>query len=96
MKAELYYRAVVDCWRLFKKYRVLQQTDEFWQKLHDDITQVYKQNKMTVFSKALLFVILDEIERIGNCKNEQRAEKTGSGNEPHQRKAENSRREQGY
>lgn len=84
MKAELYYRAVVDCWRLFKKYRVLQQTDEFWQELHDEIAQVYKQNKMTVFAKALLFVMLDEIERMGNC--EQRAEETGSGNEPRQRK----------
>lgn len=63
-KIECYYRAVVDCWRLFKKYRAPQQAEAFWLELSEDARKVYKQNQETIFVKELLFVVLDEIDRI--------------------------------
>ena len=63
-KIECYYRAVVDCWRLFKKYRAPQQSEVFWLDLCEDARKVYKQNQETIFVKELLLVVLDEIDRI--------------------------------
>jgi hypothetical protein len=63
-KVEMYYRSIVDCWRLFKKYRVPQQSEAFWQELHDDAHRIFRDNQNTVFVKHLLFVMMDEIDRI--------------------------------
>lgn len=61
---EMYYRAVVDCWRLFRKYRSPQESLEYWKELHDDAHQVYNRNHQIFFVKYLLFAMLDEIERL--------------------------------
>lgn len=61
---EQYYRAVVDCWRLFKKYRAPQQSETYWSELHEEAHRLYEQNQKICFVKYLLFVMLDEIERI--------------------------------
>lgn len=63
-KMETHYRAVVDCWRLFRKYRVPQESDAYWQELNAEAHRVYKANQGTVFVKDLLLVMLDEIDRI--------------------------------
>lgn len=61
---EMYYRAIVDCWRLFRKYRAPQQTQAYWEELHDEAHQIYARNQKICFVKHLLFVMLDEIDRV--------------------------------
>lgn len=61
---EMYYRAVVDCWRLFRKYRSPQESFDYWKELHDDMHQVYEKNQHIFFVKCILFAMLDEIERV--------------------------------
>lgn len=63
-RIEACYRAVVDCWRLFKKYRAPQQAEAYWKELHDEAHEIYKLYKNSIFVKQLLFVMLDEIDRI--------------------------------
>lgn len=61
---EEYYRMIVDCWRLFKKFRMPQKSIEFWQELHDEAYKIYSQHGSKIFVKQLLFVMLDEIDCI--------------------------------
>lgn len=61
---EMYYKAVVDCWRLFRKYRAPQQSLAYWKELHDEAHQIYDRNQKICFVKRLLFAMLDEIDSV--------------------------------
>lgn len=63
-KTEGYYRAVVDCWRLFQKYRDPMDAEAFWEKLNEDAAAVYERNQKSEFVKQMIFAVLNEIERI--------------------------------
>lgn len=46
-----YYRIIVDCWRLFLKYRNPVSADQFWQNLMDDARRIYERYSNSEFCK---------------------------------------------
>lgn len=60
---EEYYKAVVDCWRMFRRYQVPQKSQKYWQELLDETRRIYDLYGKNVFVKELIFVMLDEIDR---------------------------------
>ena len=59
-----YYRAVVDCWRFFRKYMSLFDSEENWKELVKETHRIYERYRKAVFVKNLLLDMTDEIERI--------------------------------
>ena len=60
---EEYYKVVVDCWRMFRRYQVPQESQEYWQELLCEARRIYDLYGKNVFVKELIFVMLDEIDR---------------------------------
>ncbi len=60
---EEYYRVIVDCWRMFRRYWIPQKSQEYWQELLDEARWIYDLHGKNVFAKRLIFVVLDEIDR---------------------------------
>lgn len=61
---EMYYRAIVDCWRFFKKYRVPQEAQEYWREVVDEANRIYVRNQKSYFVKQIILAMLDEINRL--------------------------------
>lgn len=60
-----HYRIVVDCWRMFQKHRQPAFSGSVdWKALHEEALRIGRRYGETKFAKALIFIFLDEIERI--------------------------------
>lgn len=60
-----YYRAVVDCWRMFLKYLTPAMSGKVdWEALCKETLKVGRRHGESKFVKALIFAFVDEIERV--------------------------------
>lgn len=59
-----YYEIYTDCWKLFREYSEPDGTDEFWQRLVDEVDMLHKKHGKSKFSQKMLFETMDEIEGV--------------------------------
>ena len=52
-----------DCWRFYKKYADVQQSDEYWESVVDESGQIAKKYDNAKLAIALLLAAIDELER---------------------------------
>lgn len=73
-----YFEVYTDCWKLFRKYSSPNESDEYWDLLYREISQLYNQYN-TDFAKKMLLLVYEEMEKISGKieKNDKRSEKSG-------------------
>lgn len=59
-----YHRIIVDCWRLFLKYRDPADEAGYWENLNEDARQIVERYGSGRFVKEQVFSVLNEIDRI--------------------------------
>lgn len=57
------YGLFTDCWRYFKKYVDVQDTDEFWESVVNESSEISKKYNNDKFAIALVLAVVDEFER---------------------------------
>ena len=56
------YNLFTDCWRLFKKYSEVKDTDEYWEAVVDESVQIANRYNNCKFVRDLLLAITNELE----------------------------------
>lgn len=59
-----YYRIILDCWGLFKKFSDPVENDEFWRSLAKESNELYIKHGKVSFSERMISVVMQEIENI--------------------------------
>ena len=57
------YNLFTDCWRYFKKYADVKDTDSYWESIVDESGQIAKMYNNDKFAIALVLAVVDEFER---------------------------------
>lgn len=57
------YNLFTDCWRFFKKYSEVKDTDEYWQRVVDESRELSRKYDNDKFAIALVLATIDEFER---------------------------------
>lgn len=57
------YNLFTDCWRFYKKYADVQDTDEYWENVVDESGELSKKYDNDKFAIALVLAVVDEFER---------------------------------
>lgn len=57
------YNLFTDCWRFFKKYSVVKDTDEYWEAVVDESSELSKKYNNDKFAIALVLAVIDKFER---------------------------------
>lgn len=57
------YNLFTDCWRYFKKYADVKDTDSYWESIVDESGQIAKRYNNDKFAIALVLAVVDEFER---------------------------------
>jgi len=57
------YNLFTDCWRFYKKYADVQDTDGYWEKVVDESGELSKKYDNDKFAIALVLAIVNEFER---------------------------------
>lgn len=57
------YNLFTECWRYFKKYADVKDTDSYWKAVVDESRQIAKRYNNDKFAIALVLVVVDEFER---------------------------------
>ena len=65
-EAELrkYYDVYTDCWKLFRKYSVPDDSKEFWERLRDEMEEIWNRHGKSENAKKILLATRDEIEKL--------------------------------
>lgn len=58
-----YFEIYKSVWNFHKKYQNVQATDEYWEAVIDESSQIAKKYDNCKFVRALLLAIIDELER---------------------------------
>lgn len=71
------YNLFTDCWRFFKKYSEVKDTDEYWEAVVNESVQIANRYNNCKFVRDLLFAVTNELERkakemIKNAETQQR------------------------
>ena len=59
-----YFEIYKDVWNFHKKYQQVQSTDEYWEAVINESTQIAKKYDNCKFVRSLLLAIVDELERV--------------------------------
>ena len=59
-----YYDVYTDCWKLFRKYSVPDDSKEFWERLRDEMEEIWNRHGKSEHAKKILLATRDEIEKI--------------------------------
>ena len=62
-KATIEFQIFSDAWNFFKKYYVIQEDDEWWENMIAEADVITKKYSGSQFTRELIMVILNEIER---------------------------------
>ena len=57
------YNLFTDCWRFYKKYADMRDTDSYWEKVVDESGELSKKYNNDKFAIALVLAVIDEFER---------------------------------
>lgn len=57
------YNLFTDCWRFFKKYADVQDTDEYWENAVSESNELSKKYNNDKFAIALVLAVIDKFER---------------------------------
>lgn len=57
------YNLFTDCWRFFKKYSEVKDTDEYWEAVVDESSKLSKKYNNDKFAIALVLAVIDKFER---------------------------------
>jgi len=57
------YNLFTDCWRFFKKYSEVKDTDEYWEAVVDESGELSKKYNNDKFAIALVLAVIDKFER---------------------------------
>ncbi len=57
------YNLFTDCWRFYKKYADVKDTDEFWESVVDESGELPRKYNNDKFAIALVLAVIDELER---------------------------------
>lgn len=57
------YNLFTDCWRYYKKYADVQDTDQYWESVVDESGELSKKYDNDKFAIALVLAVVDEFER---------------------------------
>lgn len=58
------YDMFTDCWRLYKKFADVQQSDEYWEKVVNESNAVSKKYGECKLIVSLVLAVIDEFERV--------------------------------
>jgi hypothetical protein len=61
-----YNKVFYDCWEFFKKYGDPNGDDKFWDSLIKEMQEIYVNHDKDSFTKKMLNIVLEEIEKICN------------------------------
>lgn len=59
-----YFEIYKDVWNFHKKHQQVQSTDEYWEAVINESTQIAKKYDNCKFARSLLLAIVDELERV--------------------------------
>lgn len=57
------YNLFTDCWRYFKKYSEVKDTDSYWEAVVDESGELAKKYDNDKFAIALVLAVVEEFER---------------------------------
>ena len=60
-----HHQIIVETWQLLKSHSDIQDTDEYWEQLVNEATEIYERYK-TKFAKDMVIAVLNELERERN------------------------------
>lgn len=70
-----YFEMYKDVWNFHKKYQQVQTSDEYWDAVLDESSEIVKKHNNCQFIMTLILGVVDELERV--CKEMMKNANTG-------------------
>lgn len=57
------YQIMQDVWKVYKKFYIVTDTEEYWQRMVDEFAEVGQKHRDSDLCKDLIFDFMEDIER---------------------------------